>query len=356
MSEVDLIDGAPRAEISQPIPQAVFSVDGVAPDERFSLWKESISFMFQVEADHAVRSDEFTAEVDAHMFGQIILARTKSRKQFWERSELTIAKDGMDHFMIQLFETGDMIFEHDGAQHSVAQDGLIIFDLARTSKSWTNTFSNLSLIIPRELLEPKLVYPDGQHMRRLPAAQPMVQLLYSHIKTLKELSGQLSLSQAADINPATISLVTACLNSTSEGVALDEANSHAAQIMLAKRTISEHLSNPDLSPETVAIKAGISRSKLYEMFRNYGGVKSFILEQRLKGAMMALISNSNAHRSNSEIAFSFGFTYESTFSRAFKKRFSMTPSEARNSAGIAWTRAMSTPNVDRRYEDWVKYL
>ncbi|KZK84282.1 hypothetical protein PsAD13_02321 [Pseudovibrio sp. Ad13] len=34
----------------------------------------------------------------------------------------------------------------------------------------------------------------------------------------------------------------------------------------------------------------------------------------------------------------------------------MTPSEARNSAGIAWTRAMSTPNVDRRYEDWVKYL
>ncbi|WP_208992005.1 AraC family transcriptional regulator [Pseudovibrio sp. Ad37] len=64
----------------------------------------------------------------------------------------------------------------------------------------------------------------------------------------------------------------------------------------------------------------------------------------------------NAHRSNSEIAFSFGFTYESTFSRAFKKRFSMTPSEARNSAGIAWTRAMSTPNVDRRYEDWVKYL
>ncbi|KZL19400.1 hypothetical protein [Pseudovibrio sp. Ad37] len=123
----------------------------------------------------------------------------------------------------------------------------------------------------------------------------MVQLLYSHIKSLKELSGQLSLSQAADINPATISLVTACLNSTSEGVALVEANSHAAQIMLAKRTISEHLSNPDLSPETVAIKAGISRSKLYEMFRNYGGVKSFILEQRLKGAMMALISNSNVN-------------------------------------------------------------
>jgi len=356
LGEVDLKKGVQPTEISQPIPQAVFSVDGVAPDERFSLWKESISFMFQVEADHAVRTDDFTAEVDAHMFGQIVLARTKSRKQFWERSELTIARDGMDHFMIQLFETGDMFYEHDGAQHSVAQDGLIIFDLARTSKSWTNTFSNLSLIIPRELLEPKLVYPDGQHMRRLPASQPMVQLLYSHIKTLKELSDQLSLSQAADVNPATLSLVAACLNSTAEGTVVSEGNSHAAQIMLAKRMVNENLSNPDLSPELVASKAGISRSKLYEMFRSYGGVKSFVMEQRLKGAMMALISNRNAHRSNAEIAFSFGFAYESTFSRAFKKRFSMTPTEARNSAGVTWTHAADMPDIDRRYEDWVKRL
>ena len=90
------------------VPHAVFSVDGVGARERYDIWHDSIACIFDVDAKADVRKGDFSAEVDAHMLGSVMLARTTSRNQLWRRTPEVMARDGMDHFMIQLFERGDM--------------------------------------------------------------------------------------------------------------------------------------------------------------------------------------------------------------------------------------------------------
>ena len=71
----------------QPVPNAVFSLDSVLRKERYDLWRESISCIFEVDGDRESRSsDTFKAEIDATMFGPIMLARTQTMQQDWRRS------------------------------------------------------------------------------------------------------------------------------------------------------------------------------------------------------------------------------------------------------------------------------
>src|SRR3546814_3590475 len=88
------------------VPRAVFTVADLPERERYDAWKESIACIFDVDADPEDRDGDFFAAIDASMYGPLMLARTTSRAQHWERSAATIARDGMDHYMIQYYETG----------------------------------------------------------------------------------------------------------------------------------------------------------------------------------------------------------------------------------------------------------
>jgi AraC-like DNA-binding protein len=63
-----------------------------------------------------------------------------------------------------------------------------------------------------------------------------------------------------------------------------------------------------------------------------GGVGDFIRRQRLERVMSDLADGAQRGRSIAEIAYGWGFADWSTFSRAFKAAFGITPSEARAGA------------------------
>ena len=347
---------AHSSDKGQAIPRTVFSVDTFQPNERFSVWKESISFIFDVEAAKDIQQDQFKAMVDARMFGQLVLARTTTQQQIWNRSEQNIAKDCMNHFMIQIFEAGCMWYERDGQQIIVDQSGIIIFDLSRTSQTWTNDFTNLSIILPRHLLEPHLRKPDDLHLHFLPGSMPLASLLIDHVKSLKSMADMLKFQQAMDANPATISLLAACLNNAEMEHLCETPKHDAALGMLARKYIEEQLHDTDLSADKLALMMSISRSRLYEIFKPYGGVRAYIQKRRLRIAYNRLIDPAFTHRSISEVAYSTGFRNDSAFSQVFKKSFGISPKEARSSKLHYYLSVDRNSEIDRRYEDWIRKL
>ncbi|MBL4786610.1 MAG: helix-turn-helix domain-containing protein [Cohaesibacteraceae bacterium] len=338
------------------IPHAVFSLSEITPNERYAFWKESISFIFDVEAEKDIRDGPFEARIEASVFGQIILARTSTQQQSWIRTERNIARDNMDHYMIQLYETGGMWFEHAGEQLQVPHTGLIVYDLSRTSHTRTGNFTNQSMIVPRALLEPHLNFPDQQHMRRLTSDQPLVQLLHDHIRSLNDLSSQITLAQAVEVNPATVALIAACLNSTPDGNLVQDHSTETALMMLTKKIIDVNLYDPALSVEMLMRLVNVSRYKLYGMFRAAGGVQAFVLERRLKRAMVMLLDPANHHQSISDVAFSCGFPGDSSFSRSFKKRFGMSPRDAKLTEMNGKSDRRNFTGTDTRYENWIRDL
>jgi AraC-like DNA-binding protein len=338
-------------------PHAVFELDGVPTRERYDLWRDSISCIFEVNTAKSRREADFFARVDAHMLGPLMLARSATTEHDWQRNESVMARDGMDHYMIQLFEHGHMSWEVANGRRELPRGGLVVFDLTRPAVTRTTDFCNLSLIIPRDLLEPQLRQPDDQHMRMLAPEQPMVRMLHDHMRMLKRFADCLSVEQASELRPVTLGMASACLNhALNEDSTLERDAMARVRLAAIRRFIESNLANPQLSAEWIAGEVGLSRSKLYQLFERLGGVGAYIRERRLRQAMLALMTPDQAHRTLLDIALASGYTSDAAFSRAFRRRYGVCPSSVRREGLMAAKPIADTECVDRRYEQWLHHL
>jgi AraC-like DNA-binding protein len=95
--------------------------------------------------------------------------------------------------------------------------------------------------------------------------------------------------------------------------------------------IASHLRDPLLSVGRVAKAVGLSAGHLHEIFRRATGatVGDYIRDQRLARCRRDLADRSLAHESITSIAYRWGFSEASSFSRAFRAAFEMSPRDYR---------------------------
>ena len=105
---------------------------------------------------------------------------------------------------------------------------------------------------------------------------------------------------------------------------VDRTTAHLARI---DAYVREHLSDPELSPELLAARHGISLRYLHTLFKDTGqSVSQWIRDLRLQRAHEQLLSASPG-TSISQIAYACGFNDQSQFNHAFKRRFEHSPGE-----------------------------
>ncbi|MGE3147969.1 MAG: helix-turn-helix domain-containing protein [Pseudorhodoplanes sp.] len=103
----------------------------------------------------------------------------------------------------------------------------------------------------------------------------------------------------------------------------------------ARRLVERRIAEPGLSPKSLCQELHVSRSCLYRAFEPLGGVSAHIRRQRLLRARDTLLGACDA-RSIATIAEQWGFADASSFSRAFKHEFGVSPERVRK-AGWANT-------------------
>lgn len=105
----------------------------------------------------------------------------------------------------------------------------------------------------------------------------------------------------------------------------------AARLLAAKRYIEQRLADPDLDAERIAARLGISAAYVRKLFEHDGvPTARYIRELRLTRAARLLSSPDMREVKVIDIALSCGFNDISSFNRAFRRRFAMTPSDARH--------------------------
>ncbi|MCV0351408.1 MAG: helix-turn-helix domain-containing protein [Nitratireductor sp.] len=338
------------------LPHSKFDVNGLPDAEKFAAWRESISTVFEVEADKQTRNNgSFYASLSAFMHGGHMLVQTSSVTQHWKRSDEIIGRDGMDHYMIQLYQYGSMRYTHRNVQREVNAGDLIIFDNAQSMSIATSDMTTLTLIVLRADLAPLLNKPDDQHLRHITMNEPAALMLRNHLLLMHELSASFTLSQAVSLNPASLALVAACLNAPDETLGENSAI-RVAKAVVVRRFVIQNLSNPLLSPEFIVQSLGMSRSTLYKLFEELGGVAKFIRDQRLRRVRMILADPTHDHKQMKEICKELGFSNDSAFSRRFKQRYGMSASDYRRDGRNTFPDKSIREGMDRRWKDWVRIL
>jgi len=138
------------------LPVAAFRTDALAPHTRYDAWHNLISAVFEpLLPDGRARAD-ITAEASSVNLGQVLLVHAKAEAQHFRRTRRLIAKEGLDHYLIQVYRRGVCQGTYGDIQNVVRPGDVKIIDLAQPFATFNTDFDNTTLTIPRAALAPLL--------------------------------------------------------------------------------------------------------------------------------------------------------------------------------------------------------
>jgi AraC-like DNA-binding protein len=133
------------------------------------------------------------------------------------------------------------------------------------------------------------------------------------------------------ITKALGAMVAAAVAPSAERTAVAKSQIDLGRKERVRQAVRRHLRTPTRGPKNLSRLVGMSRSNLYRLFEDSGGVARHIQRERLLEAR-TLLSDAATTRSISAIAEDLCFADASSFSRTFKREFGYSPSKARSAA------------------------
>ena len=333
---------------------ARFTTEGLSPQDGFAVWRESIAVLFDVKRHALGRNgdEDFHATLSTTQLGAMLLGETTASAQIFHRDLQRICADGVDHYLFQLYSFGEARARFHEKEQSIGAGDLVLVDLAQPSSFVCSDFSNLTLVVPRPMLDARLPQAERLHGCVLPGHLPASRLAGETLKLLGQLApsfGGGDLEAAAD---AVLDLMVRCLSLSSVGDPADGSDQRMATLTSVKRFLEARLGDPALGPDAVLATFRMSGPGLDELFERYGGVAPYIERRRLARCFAALCDSAHRHRPIADIAVAHGFPSEDHLSRAFRSAFGVTPGEARNQPKPEACAGFDDL-VDRRYETWL---
>jgi AraC-like DNA-binding protein len=342
-----------RVERSR-VPASLFRTQNLPHAERFGAWRESVGVFLDAGLDARSDSANFIGDVESYLLDDIVISRPRANGQKFDRGSRRIARDGIDHYMIQLFVRGGTDIAT-GRRSVEAQQRIVGFDLGDVLDSFNTDFDIICALIPRSRLAPLLMRPDSLQAA-MPSAGGGGKLLAEFLSNLFDALPDLAPQQTGSTGRALSELIATAFNG--ETMAANDTSdlAHNALELKAQTLIKNNLGSTTLDPDDIAGAMGISRSALYRLFRDAGGIAHYIREQRLRRCFADLVSERAHDKQVAEIAWRWGFADAAHFSRLFHDRFGCTPKEARNGAHTLALREgqpLDSRVGDRRYEEWI---
>jgi len=330
------LDPASQAVAPHPVAGTIveLTTDGIAPSERLSYWRDGV--LRRMEPIKALADDRpfrgrlrrvigREAELIEHASDAVLAARTPRRCR----------TDGCDDITIDLMlDCAAARLDH-GGERSVHSGDLWIMDYARPVQVVRSRHRAVGLILSRRRVRDFIgADPADLIGRRLPA-RGIGALLQAHMRLTLDEAPHLSPDQRMVAVAAAVDMALVALAAESAGRAdsADAAQNGEGVYQAARALIERDCANSDLTPDGVAIALGCSRASLYRAFFQYGeSVAAIIWATRLEHAWRMLASSHHLGLRVSEVAVRCGFLDQATFNRMFKRRYGLTPREAREQA------------------------
>jgi AraC-like DNA-binding protein len=322
--------------ISRPLPFVRLRTADLPPAEAAELWRHTMAVTHDVVPLDDADPAPFTADSSAWHLGPMLVIPSAISAQRIMRSAQRAHADQIDHYAIYVMRRGRLnAYAGDDAIRAQAGEPYVL-DLARPIDAQISDTDSVTVMLPRDFLDEALGPADLHALAdRLPA---------------------LTQAEAPYVARATRDMIAACLAPNLDRTAAAAPQFEMTLMLQAKRHIDRRLQAPDLSADELCAVLGISRSSLYRLFARYGGVAAYIQGRRLD-RIRARLADPTERRKLSELAQAYGFSSDAHFSAAFRRRFGMSPREARaGGPGIFDAAAPAAMATAEEYHGWLRGL
>lgn len=303
-----------------------FTTEGLKDQDRVPYWVDVASKAF-FEHGFAAKAADFTARLDAHQLDALMLSRCECGPCEVTRTRRDIAGDGIDDYILAIRLEGRSLFEQ-GERRIVVDPGTVFLqDTGRPLRiEFLEPATSLFVSIPRHEVETRMAARDVE--RAISTTQPTGGIAAEFVQALALRVTSIDPAVHARLANQTVDLIGLAFTGGDAAAAQSSPRMYALRRLKAE--IERRLSDPGLRPADVAAGAGISvRYANALLAEENSSVERYILHRRLERCRGTLEDPLQAHRMIGEVAFSWGFSDHSHFTRRFRAAYGMTPADCR---------------------------
>lgn len=307
------------------------STASVSPEEAYDYWRDMAYYYFEADRIKDDRKRNFRAHTTVLSTPVGNIYAYQSGPVSGRRTNRDIRIDGGDFIDVGIVLRGRRYHRDETDRVYVATSGqFFCYDAAKASQVAWSDHQGVHLTIPRKMIEAAIGdIPPATEISKALAGSYLSPFLTAHFGVLSRTLKGLPLVERAIIFDYTVDFILSVLRQALRPSVPPTPADRISYFLAAKQFIYEQLSNPNLDAAMVARALNCSRSTLYRAFAEQGWtVAGYIRETRMRKAAEQL-SQSDAKSSIKSIALSCGFVSPSHFSRLFRARFGVTPSDAR---------------------------
>ena len=313
---------------TSPVASVDFTTDGLRPHEQYDAWRGWHNRTFEGSAGTPAK-DGFLAKSSAVTMDGLALVRIAMPAARVLRTPTLIRRNPVDHWAINMGLWATTHLTTGGTTLEVPARSAFVVSLADEMVSERGPDERLQLYLARDSFRDLAPVLDAA--RGAIITGPLGTMLAEYLELLDRNLGRIDGANAARLRDAIGATVAACVSPTADRIAAAGRHLDLGRLERVRRVVRQELRSPLLEPAMLSRRIGMSRSALYRLMENQGGVSRYIRRQRLLESH-AVLSDPGCAKSIAAITEEFCFSDAADFSRSFRREFGLAPSDVRATA------------------------
>lgn len=305
------------------------STEGIKESDRCEFWRTNTVPVFGSLEVELLENRVFEASFQFTTVSDLIFSRVASGTPHRIVLSGISALRGQGFVKAVLLTRGRSILQQNGRAALLRAGEWSIYDTAAPySITVPDRSEMLVVLIPRERLLARLDLHDLV-ARRFSGRRGLGKLIWSLISNTFDEIPQIGRRSNHDVANIVVQMTRLALFDFSG----DRPSAHAQEALRdrIKAYIDDHLSDSDLSIAKLAGATGCTKRYLHMIFQPEDvSISDYILKLRLERCRQELLNPASAHKSITDIAYSWGFNNSNHFSRCFKRAFGVGPRHTRS--------------------------
>ena len=299
------------------------STSGLSPKKQIQIWSDALTDLCgQFDIDPLAASS-FEARINYTTVSQLKLCQIEASQH---RIAHTVSRTKLSEhpFVKILFQTyGISHFEQAGRRIDIMPGDCFAYDVSCPHSIVSPSLTRHEVVIvPKELLRERGFHSTKMSPCKLSARNGTGRIAHDFVLAAFDEANSLSPHNANGVADSLIDLLLLPLR---EADTMFDRVGPEAMYIRAQAFIREHLRDPDLSIDQISAALGCTKRYLHMLFSDRGmTVSDYIWQARLQNCRQEL--EAQGGKTITDVAFSWGFSSSSHFSRVFRKYFGIMPS------------------------------
>lgn len=306
-----------------------WSTDTTTAHRQFAYWREAVcEAVLNVATERP--TDSFYGEITCAQHGDLRFVAFASAPHRIVRSKEHIAHARDQHFLISLQRSGtSRMFQGDEVCELRPGDVGLIDGTRPFRVEFTQAVDRIIAVVPYAQLFSRAPWLEQRPLHHIARDSSFGGALRFY---LERLAGPdcASSTEAAALTENVCNIVALLTADSEPGRCCDRELARLAGSQEMLILLRRQLADPDLSPHLLAKRLKVSVRTVHRWFQNADTTfGQWVLEHRLLACRRAFDDPAHGTFTVSQIAFGWGFNDLSHFSKAFKARFGVSPTEYR---------------------------